>query len=158
MASAGTFLGTSKLCLVRLTSRYRHSDAAANTEKAFCLPTVLSSCLRAVTSEQVRDRATFAPPPEAQRTHRAAHRGWQPALSYREWSPAGPQGASLTWSTLSSWTPNLPPKPRTESTCEQCLERLAWYSWPTADCTGQTDSQAPAAVQGLQGVPSTPPA
>lgn len=40
----------------------------------------------------------------------------------------------LTWSTLSTWTPNLPPKPRTESTWEQCLESFDWYSWPTADC------------------------
>ena len=30
--------------------------------------------------------------------------------------------ASLTWSTLSPWTPNLPPNPQTESTCQQCLE------------------------------------
>lgn len=37
MASAGTFLGTSKLCLVRLMNRYRHGDSTANTEKAFLL-------------------------------------------------------------------------------------------------------------------------
>lgn len=27
----------------------------------------------------------------------------------------------------------MPPKPRTESTWEQCLESFDWYSWPTAD-------------------------
>lgn len=40
---------------------------------------------------------------------------------------------SLTWSTLSVCTPNLPPNPFTESTWEQCLESLDWYSCPTAD-------------------------
>lgn len=50
--------------------------------------------------------------------------------------PAPAPSTSLTWSTRSTWTPNLPPNPRTESTCEQCLDSLDWYSWPTADCNG----------------------
>ena len=32
--------------------------------------------------------------------------------------------ASLTWSTLSNWTPNSPPNPQMQSTCKQHLESL----------------------------------
>lgn len=81
----------------------------------------------------VQGRGTAVFPQQAQRTHRAACQGWQSALSQQDLSPCQPNDAAFTWSTLSAWMPNLPPKPRTESTCEQCLERLDWYSWPTAD-------------------------
>lgn len=56
MASTGTFLGTSKLCLVRLMSRYRHGDSAANTEKAFLL-----SCPR-VLEQSPRSSSETGPP------------------------------------------------------------------------------------------------
>ena len=71
---------------------------------------------------------------------------------------------SLTWSTLSTWTPNLPPKPRTESTCEQCLESFDWYSWPTADCNGSKQGvtgqppQETVRVRSQQGSPLSVPA
>lgn len=124
-ASTGTFLGTSKPSLVHLMSRCRHGDSAANSEKG--LSAFLSSHLRA--SEAGTPSCSL----EA-RGHSGQHIEAGSQLGARGSGPlAGPQGASLTWSTLSSWTPNLPPKPRTESTCEQCLERLDWYSWPTAD-------------------------
>ena len=58
-------------------------------------------------------RGTSAPLRDAQKTPGAS--------SVYKVGPAA-RAASLTWSTLSTWTPNLPPKPRTESTCEQCLE------------------------------------
>lgn len=97
---------------------------------------------------------TPAPSPAPQSTGESPSQGALPTVPEDTWQPAdvsnevGLRGGgplppalpgpwlcdtSLTWSTLSTWTPNLPPNPRTESTCEQCLESFDWYSWPTAD-------------------------
>lgn len=106
----------------------RHSEPPASgacaREPPPCVPTVQG------TSVPLRDaglrslcsgpppctptvRGTSAPLRDAQRTPGASS-------VYKVGPPA--HAASLTWSTLSTWTPNLPPNPRTESTCEQCLE------------------------------------
>ena len=48
---------------------------------------------------------------------------------------------SLTWSTLSFCTPNLPPKPLAASVWDSCLESWAWYSHPTALWRGREEGR-----------------